>query len=70
MANGQWLIAERRKQLLSPFSVISNKRVIRKVGFQGLRTSKNRSLLVVNEDFEKECNAEITLYYYSYFCGG
>ena len=52
------------------FSAYSDKRVIIKEGFQGLQTSRNRSLLVVNEDFEKERNAEITLYYYSFFCGG
>ena len=32
-----------------------------KVGFQGLRRSKNRSILGVCEDFETKRNAEITL---------
>jgi hypothetical protein len=31
-----------------------------KEGFQGLRSPSNRSLLVVNEDYEGKRNAEIT----------
>ena len=31
------------------------------MGFQGLRSPKNRSLLDVNEDFEGKRNTEITL---------
>ena len=37
-----------------------NKKCILRVGFQGLRCTRNRSLLDVNEDFECERNAEST----------
>ncbi|MBO5875363.1 MAG: hypothetical protein J6Q20_02415 [Alistipes sp.] len=40
----------------------NNYRAAKKDEVQGLRNPKNRSLLIVNEDFEGEHNAEIRLF--------
>ena len=46
-------------QLFAIFTMCVGRGVVKMDEEQGLRTSKNRSLLIVNEDFEKERNAAI-----------
>lgn len=50
--------SERNAEITLP---ISSQKSVLQWGFQGLRSTRNRSLLKVNEDFECKRNAEITL---------